>query len=449
MLLFNNPNSDVTSCCILCSRHLKHILTQSLCSKQDDRDRELSPRRDEGRDDDKGYRREFRRDRDYDRRGRGGRGGRGGYRRERSPRRPYNDFEDLKDRTAPVGSRESDRNFSNSVFVGNLGFDVDSQRLRDVFGGVGDVIRADVITQRGRHRGMATVEFATREDADRAIDKLHQTKIGDREIFVRHDNPPPESSRPERSRDRFGDRRDFRDRDSRDRGDFRDRDRRDYGRDRYDDRRDYGRDRERERKPKFAGPHYEVFVGNLPFSVRWQDLKDLFKEAGNVIRADIKMDDYTHRSRGFGMVYFDNQDDVKAAIERFNGYEMEGRAIDVREGKINSDSAAPTHLEREEAPVAANRNSDFTQGVEGDGEPSSIIYVDNLPFATSNQDLIDLFGTIDTVSKAEVKYNEVGRAAGAGVVEYVNEPSAAAAIESLNGYNYGGRDLKVTYAKRP
>ncbi|ODV72305.1 single-stranded telomeric DNA-binding/mRNA-binding protein CYBJADRAFT_129626, partial [Cyberlindnera jadinii NRRL Y-1542] len=334
-------------------------------------------------------------------RGRGGRGGRGGYRRERSPRRPYNDFEDLKDRTAPVGSRESDRNFSNSVFVGNLGFDVDSQRLRDVFGGVGDVIRADVITQRGRHRGMATVEFATREDADRAIDKLHQTKIGDREIFVRHDNPPPES------------------------------------------------DRERERKPKFAGPHYEVFVGNLPFSVRWQDLKDLFKEAGNVIRADIKMDDYTHRSRGFGMVYFDNQDDVKAAIERFNGYEMEGRAIDVREGKINSDSAAPTHLERDEAPVAANRNSDFTQGVEGDGEPSSIIYVDNLPFATSNQDLIDLFGTIDTVSKAEVKYNEVGRAAGAGVVEYVNEPSAAAAIESLNGYNYGGRDLKVTYAKRP
>jgi RNA recognition motif-containing protein len=318
-----------------------------------------------------------------------------------------------------------------------------------MFASAGHIVRADVVTQGGRHRGMATVEFSNKDEVQRAISQFHQTRIDDREIFVRQDNPPP-GARKERG-DRYDDRRDrYGDREAsygRDRFNDRGYGRGDRygGRDRYDDRRDYGRDRfgDRDTRPKLLnGPHYEVFVGNLPFSARWQDLKDLFKEVGDVIRADVKVDEYSGRSRGFGMVYFATQEDVQTAIERFNNYEMDGRRLDVRAGKKNSDTSPP---ERSGAPS----NSEFTENVEGDGPQNDTIFVDNLPFATNNQDLIDLFGTIENVVKAEIIYTAGGRPAGCGVIQFESETAADAAIDKLNNYNYGGRDLKVSFAKRP
>ena len=51
----------------------------------------------------------------------------------------------------------------------------------------------------------------------------------------------------------------------------------------------------------------------MPFRVRWQDLKDLFRKAGNVIRADVAMG-YDNRSKGHGTVLFATVDDAKSAI---------------------------------------------------------------------------------------------------------------------------------------
>lgn len=68
---------------------------------------------------------------------------------------------------------------------------------------------------------------------------------------------------------------------------------------------------------------------NLPWRYTWQDLKDKFKGAGRVVRADI-MTEPGGRSKGCGTVMFESPDDAVHAISMFNGTRVDGREIDVR-----------------------------------------------------------------------------------------------------------------------
>lgn len=61
-----------------------------------------------------------------------------------------------------------------------------------------------------------------------------------------------------------------------------------------------------------------LFVGNLPFHVQWQDLKDLFRSAGNIQRANVALGN-DGRSRGFGSVQYSSKEDAEIAIGLFDG----------------------------------------------------------------------------------------------------------------------------------
>ncbi len=73
----------------------------------------------------------------------------------------------------------------------------------------------------------------------------------------------------------------------------------------------------------------KLFVGNLEFTVTAEDLKSLFAGAGTVTDAAVIMDKMTGRSRGFGFVTMGSDDEAKAAIEKFNSYDLKGRKINV------------------------------------------------------------------------------------------------------------------------
>lgn len=73
----------------------------------------------------------------------------------------------------------------------------------------------------------------------------------------------------------------------------------------------------------------KMFVGNLEFTVTAEDLKSLFAGAGTVTDAAVIMDKMTGRSRGFGFVTMGSDDEAKAAIEKFNSYDLKGRKINV------------------------------------------------------------------------------------------------------------------------
>lgn len=77
----------------------------------------------------------------------------------------------------------------------------------------------------------------------------------------------------------------------------------------------------------------KLFVGSLPYSVTDDDLADLFKEFGTVASAKVIFDRETNRSKGFGFVEFDNDDEAKAAIDALNNKEIQGRTIVVNEAR--------------------------------------------------------------------------------------------------------------------
>ena len=75
-----------------------------------------------------------------------------------------------------------------------------------------------------------------------------------------------------------------------------------------------------------------IFVGNLSYQTTEDQLADLFAEIGQVESATIVTDRETGRSRGFAFVEMDT-DAGNRAIEKFNGQELNGRAINVNEAR--------------------------------------------------------------------------------------------------------------------
>jgi cold-inducible RNA-binding protein len=73
----------------------------------------------------------------------------------------------------------------------------------------------------------------------------------------------------------------------------------------------------------------KLFVGNLDFAATADDLRNLFAQAGTVVDSAVITDKMTGRSRGFGFVTMSTEDEAKAAVEKFNQYDLNGRKINV------------------------------------------------------------------------------------------------------------------------
>lgn len=250
--------------------------------------------------------------------------------------------------------------------------------------------------------------------------------------------------------------------------------------------------------------HYPDHLSQLPYNVGWQDLKDLFRQGGAVTRADVHTTP-DGSPKGTGIVAFDTPDDAQNAIAQFNGYNWQGRVLEVREdrfagagpgfggrggfggggfgrggyggggggggfgrggfggggfgggrgGGFGGYGRGGGHISGGGGmgggvgmgvPAAAQPNP-FTDFVTAGTDPSNIIYVRNLPWSTSNEDLVELFTTIGKVERAEIQYEPNGRSRGSGVCEFSSQDDAATSIAKFQGYEYGGRPLQITYAR--
>ncbi|KAI6707865.1 hypothetical protein JHW43_009605, partial [Diplocarpon mali] len=244
-----------------------------------------------------------------------------------------------------------------------------------------------------------------------------------------------------------------------------------------------------------GGGGRQIYISNLPYTVGWQDLKDLFRQAarnGAVIRADVHVGP-DGRPKGSGIVAFEHPDDARNAIQQFNGYDWQGRPLEVREDRFAGagpgfggrggfgggrggfgggfparggpgfgarggfgggfgaggrggfgggyGGGAPGGFDGGAASAVANP---FTDYATAGSERSEIIY---LPWSTSNEDLVELFTTIGKVEQAEIQYEPNGRSRGTGVVRFDSAENADTAIEKFSGYQYGGRPLGLSFVK--
>ena len=81
----------------------------------------------------------------------------------------------------------------------------------------------------------------------------------------------------------------------------------------------------------------KLYVGNLPYSVTENQLRELFEQAGTVTDAAVITDRETGRSKGFGFVEMDTPEEATQAITQFNGHSMDNRQIQVSEARPRED----------------------------------------------------------------------------------------------------------------
>ncbi|CAG9465155.1 unnamed protein product [Pedinophyceae sp. YPF-701] len=214
-----------------------------------------------------------------------------------------------------------------------------------------------------------------------------------------------------------------------------------------------------------------IYVGNLSWSTTWQGLKDYFKEVGSVKYAEV-LTGHDGRSKGCGIVEFEQPEEAARAIRELNDTEVNGRRIYVREDRedrdlkeyYNSQGGAPPRGAGREGPPKraryespASRSGYESRRVTGSrggrsprgrdvslngGDTVTIgrrVYVHNLPHEVDWRGLKDHFRQCGSVVYADV----LPGARGCAIVEYERAEEALRAISHMNNTVLGGRQIHV------
>ena len=80
-----------------------------------------------------------------------------------------------------------------------------------------------------------------------------------------------------------------------------------------------------------APPERRIFVSNIPFEMKWQEVKDLFRDnVGDVSYVEL-FNDENEKPRGCGILEFASEDLAKNAVDKMHRYEYKGRKLVVKE----------------------------------------------------------------------------------------------------------------------
>lgn len=77
----------------------------------------------------------------------------------------------------------------------------------------------------------------------------------------------------------------------------------------------------------------KLYVGGLNYDTTEDGLREAFAQAGQVVSATIILDRMSGRSKGFGFVEYGNDEEAQAAIDMWNGKELDGRRLTVNEAR--------------------------------------------------------------------------------------------------------------------
>ncbi|MBK1700579.1 RNA recognition motif domain-containing protein [Thiococcus pfennigii] len=80
-----------------------------------------------------------------------------------------------------------------------------------------------------------------------------------------------------------------------------------------------------------------IYVGNLPYSVTDEELRDLFSEHGVLVSAEVIKDKFSGQSKGFGFVDMPNDSEAERAIAELNELLLKGRKVMVNEARPRGD----------------------------------------------------------------------------------------------------------------
>ncbi|GAB2229645.1 hypothetical protein Droror1_Dr00013894 [Drosera rotundifolia] len=198
---------------------------------------------------------------------------------------------------------------------------------------------------------------------------------------------------------------------------------------------------EGERAPRFA-PELRLFVGNLAFSIDSAKLAGVFETAGSVEMVEVIYDKVTGRSRGFGFVTMSTVEDVEAAAEQLNGYELEGRQI-----RVNAGPPPPRNVDSYDSRGPSSGRS-IGGGGGGGRSTEHRLHVSNLSWGVDDLSLKSLFSEHGDVVESRVIYDrDSGRSRGFGFVSFSSAEEVNNAMEALDGADLLGRSIRVAPAE--
>lgn len=181
--------------------------------------------------------------------------------------------------------------------------------------------------------------------------------------------------------------------------------------------------------------HKEVFIKNLNYQSTEDSVREAFSELGNVVNVKLLTDRNTGKPKGIGFVEFEKRSDAKKALE---GVEVDGRQVQC--------SWSNEKKEGGNAPARQNNfggNNNFKQGgSSGFSGDAHTIFVGNLGFKTSEQQVKKFFSSVGNVVGVRIATHEDGKRKGFCHVDFDSADACQAAV-GLAGQELDGRELRV------
>jgi len=217
-----------------------------------------------------------------------------------------------------------------------------------------------------------------------------------------------------------------------------------------------------------------VYIGNLDYRTDQYSLKDCFEKYGPVIDVFVPVDG-NRRPRGFAFVTFEDGRDAKAAVDRMNGRDLDGRKIQCNIARARPPREVSNAYSRDSrSGDRGGYNSRDRGGYGGRGDRGdrgdrggrggygdrggygsersrpersrTKLYVGNLPVDASKREVEDLFDRFGKIRYLEVKHVE--RPPGFAFLEYEDARDAEDAVRKLNGSKFDREYLRVEFANR-
>jgi nucleolin len=192
----------------------------------------------------------------------------------------------------------------------------------------------------------------------------------------------------------------------------------------------------------------KLFVAGLPESISEDVLRQLFEATGGkVVDVSLPRDRATGRPRGFGFVTFATSDEAIAARDKLDGSLQAGRAISVRPFS----SEPPRRGEGAPSPGGPSGGAGPGGAAGGSGPQMTedrTLYVGNLPYDTSQQEMTQIFtdNNVGPVARIHLPVGPDGRLRGFGFITMGTAEAANEAITALRNFDLRGRRLMVNIA---
>lgn len=249
------------------------------------------------------------------------------------------------------------------------------------------------------------------------------------------------------------------------------------------------RDRSRERR------NCRVYISNIPYDYRWQDLKDLFRRIVGSVEYVELFHDENGKARGCGIVEFKDPDNVEKALEKMNRYEINGRELVVKEdhgeqrdqyGRIVRDGGGPARgsggggvgIEMVDRDRGFSRRDDdrsgrnnfnmmsndfnnssnynlyglsasFLESLGISGPLHNKVFVANLDYKVDTKKLKQVFKLAGKVQSVDLSVDKEGNSRGFAVVEYDHPVEAVQAISMLDRQMLFDRRMTVRLDRIP